>query len=275
MHTTQSAIQSRREIASRRGRRFLLGVAFLLGFCITPAVSLAKDVDLTFTTPTNDVARDVTVKIGATSLTVTIPPGTGAGAKRDLIFDKIDTNAVPNFDVVKKGATGLTIQNLTAGTVVEFVPGKTGEAPDKITAQLPRSGTIDLVSTAYDPLDAFGNPSSFTGGVVTDLGELAITLLATDLAALDGATIAAALFSAMEPQEGLFGFDVVNLGTSLAFGFDPAFTTTIGGVIFGTTALNEGLSGTLLAEVPEPSALGLLAAGAVLLAAARRRVRVG
>ena len=275
MHTTQSAIQSRREVPPHRGRRSLLGAILLIGFCVAPSATLAKDVDLTFTTPTNDPsASTVTVKIGATTLSIQINAGTSAGQKRDLIFDKIDANAVPNFDVVKKGATGLTIQNLTAGTVVQFDPGKTGEAADKITAQLPHSGTIDLVSTTYDPLDVFGNPSAFTGGVVTDAGELAITLLATDLAALDGAAIAAALFGALEPQESLFGFDVVNFGTSLAFSFDPAFTTTIGGVIFGTTALNEGVSGTLLAEVPEPAALPLLAAGAALLAAMRRR-RVG
>lgn len=274
MRRTQGVTHSCDDRSPDRGRRSLLGFVLLIGLCVVPAASPAKDVDLNFTTPTNTAAATVKVKIGTTTLEIAIPAGTTAEGKRDLIFAKIDTNTVPNFDVMKRGTTGLTIQNLTAGTVVEFEPGQTAEKADKLTAQLPRSGRIDFTTTVFDPLDAFGAISTFTGGVVTDAGELAITLLATDLAALDGATIVAALFNSLSPQEAVFGFDVVNLGTSLAFGFDPAFTTMIGGVIFGTTALNEGLLGSLLAEVPEPSALGLLAAGAVLLAVARRRARV-
>lgn len=261
--------------AGLTGCRLALACGLTVAALLTGAEpAVAADVNLEFTTPTNPALTTVTVDIGTTKINVPIPPGTSAPQKRNLIRDAINANAVPKFTVEDDGPTGLTIKFLTRGTKVVFSPGATGEEREEIVAGQILTGDIDWGTGFYNSVDANGDPSQFTAGVITDLGEAEVTLTADDLAALDGTTIAAALFAELLLEVAGLGVSLVNLGSTLAFTFDQALTEG-GGVIFGTTALSEGLSGSVVVDAPEPASLALAGLGmaAVGLGARRRKAK--
>lgn len=263
--------------AGRMGLRLMLTGGLMAGLALVAVPAKAADVDLEFTTPTNTDASTVTVDIGARRISVLIPPGTTAPQKRNLIRDAIRANQVPRFTVEDNGPTGLTIKFLTRGTRVVFSPGATGEEKEDIVAGQILTGSIDWGTGQYNPTGASGEPSRFTAGVITDLGEAEVTLTAEDLEALDGATIAAALFDELLPEVAGLGVSLANLGGTLAFAFDRSLTVG-GGVIFGTTALSEGLSGSVVVDAPEPASLalmglGLAAAGLAARGRGRRTTR--
>lgn len=264
--------------AGRTGLRLMLTGGLMAGglmasLAFAPLPVKAADVDLEFTTPTNENASTVTVEIGARRIPVLIPPGTTAPQKRNLIRDAIRASTVPRFTVEDNGPTGLTIKFLTRGTRVVFSPGATGEEKEDVVAGQILTGSIDWGTGQYNPTGAAGDPSRFTAGVITDLGEAEVTLTAEDLEALDGATIAAALFEELLPETAGLGVSLANLGGVLSFSFDRALTEG-GGVIFGTTALSEGLSGSVVVDAPEPASLALMGVGlGVAGLAARGRTR--
>jgi hypothetical protein len=244
----------------------LLGI-MTLSFCIKTQSALGGTVDLTFTTPMNTTATsNVSIIIGGAFFTpVPIPTGTDAPGKRDLILASmqkdIKSGKVPAFTIDTSGTTGITISNLTKGTKVTFGPGATGEAKDTQTASItPLGGSIVFGNTAFAARDTSGNPSTFTAGVITDLGELSFTIPATSLPSLDGAAIASALFADLAPDQASHGFGITDNGDELDFTFIPALTTTIGGIAFGTTAPTEGLTGSLIA-VPEAGAWMMMLLG--------------
>ncbi len=222
----------------------------------------ANNANLNFTTPTNKAKTTVTVKIETTSIPVDIPPGTSAPDKRDLIRVAINSNKVPSFIARDNGDTGISIKYLTAGTPVEFDPGSTGEAKDQVVAYGTTNAWFGFGTADYASTDAAGNPSTFTGGIVTDFGELSFTVSATDLPALDGTTITQALFADLEPLASSFGASILNKGSELQFTFNSLDTEPEGGVVFGTTALTDGaFGGLVIASTPEPSSLLLLGSG--------------
>jgi hypothetical protein len=131
-------------------------------------------------------------------------------------------------------------------------------------------GAIGFQNTAFASVDGAGNPSTFTGGILTDSGEFFVTVDADQLANLQGATIVHALFDLLNPSIAGFGAQIVGYSGGddvLNFTFDPA-KTQLAGVIFGTTAETDGVFGTIEAgEVSQPTSLWLLLGGIPILLA--------
>ena len=71
-----------------------------------------------------------------------------------------------------------------------------------------------------------------------------LSIPATSLTALDGTTITQALFAALSHSAADFGVTIMNGGNFLDVAFDPA-KTTLGGVVFGTSASTEGVFGSV------------------------------
>ena len=105
---------------------------------------------------------------------------------------------------------------------------------------LPQTPGSALERPSTPPPMPPGSPSQFTGGIVTDLGELSFTVSADQLHSLDGTTITQALFAELAPLAPSLGASILNEGDELMFTFNPLDTQGGGGVIVGTTALTPG-----------------------------------
>jgi hypothetical protein len=263
-----------------KARRFFKGLSSIRSAVFMAAILiasplLANDVNLTFTTPTNkDQVHPaiVHVKIGDTDIPVQIPAGTTAPQKRDLIRYAINSNKIPSFIARDNGDTGISIKYLTAGTAVTFTPGDTGESQDKEVADATTDAWFGFGTAEYASTDASGNPSQFTGGIVTDLGELSFTVSADQLHSLDGTTITQALFADLAPLAPSLGASILNEGDELMFTFNPLDTQGGGGVIVGTTALTPGaFEGLVVAPAPEPAYLFILGSGVLGLSGFLRK----
>lgn len=264
-------------------------VPALLLFAALAIPARAGDVTLTVTTPTNNVNRTATVNFNSpnkggryASVPVTIKPGMSATEKRDAIVAAITANKVPKFTVAGKGTDQLTISSLQKDSTVSFDAGLTGETMDTLTASLTPGGTIDWGTGVFATLDAFGAPALFTGGLITDNGTSSFSITSAFLgvtpgsaATVSGAQIDQALFGLLNPAASAFGATLTVNTTSFDLAFDPSVTHGESGILFGTTALSSGLSGTLIVPIPEvstPASFGLLLAlgwGGVLIAAKR------
>lgn len=204
------------------------------------------DQKMTFSKPINEADTTVTVEVSpGPDVPVTIPPRTSAEGKRNLIRDAlIDAG----YDVVDNGAGGaeLTIRHLTDGTTVKFRPGATGEKADKIVASVAVQATIEFVGF-FDPIEReFLQPAVFTAGIVTDIGELSVRVSAEDLNfQTDGPIICQALFQRLAPHAPQYGAQVLFAGDRLEVYFDPAYTVTQGGIVFGTDSAGEGCTGAV------------------------------
>lgn len=226
---------------------------------------------------------------------ISIPWGGGTAAEKATVIASGITGFVA-FDqnwpylgmTVTPGAASITLGGLPPKIPVSFLPGASGEVPDTKVTRGDPFGAIGFRNDAFASIDGIGETVIFTGGIITDLGELSFTLLATDLPALDGATIVGTLFDLLDPLIDGFGADIIDYtdgDDSLLFFFDPT-RTELAGVVFGTSAETAGVFGCLQAgevgavaplgpascdpgfTVPEPSTLililsGMLAAGAV------------
>jgi len=225
------------------------GIAVALGIA---AVSWAGDAKLGFSAPNNRTTKPVTVEIrypdgSVYPITVNIDPNDTAFGKRDKLATAIDDHRRPNWRVVKDhNEPVLTIKDLPRGAVVEFKVNETGEPNDAITVASVFSSTIKFEGT-FDPWDADHRPATFTAGIVTDVGELTVNVSAAELEfQTDGPIICQALFQRLAPQAPLHGATLLYVGDRLEIYFDPAYTVGHGGVIFGTTSLSPGCSGSVL-----------------------------
>jgi hypothetical protein len=224
----------------------------ILATFVQPALA-GQDATLTFTDPTNKAPTDVHVHIDVqnpdgswgTVMTgpITIPPGITAQQKRDLIKAALQgTYGAAN--VTNAGDTGVNVHlNVDAAIKPHFLPGATGEDPDKVVGAAARSATAHLAGF-FQPFDYVGRPAIFTAGIVTDVGELSAQVSAQELNfQTDGPIICQALFQRLAPRAPQYGAQINYAGDRLEVYFDPAYTVTQGGVILGTTSPSPGASG--------------------------------
>lgn len=220
--------------------------------------ALAGDATVTCTTPLNTVAGAAVVKITASvngqdqtwTFGAIIDPGMTAKQKADRIADTIAANAVPKF-TVEKHATDpkFTIKDLPAGATVTFHSHTTGEIRDEMTIAAAQVGNIQHTGF-FDPFGYDGQPAIFTAGIVTDVGELDVQISAAELNfQTEGPIICQALFQRLAPHAPQYGAQINYAGDRLEIHFDPAYTVTPGGIIFGTNSPGEGSSGMI--QVPE------------------------
>ncbi len=223
-------------------------VPVLLGLLAAANVS-AGDATLGFTAPSNTTKKNVKVTITypndqTYTISVEIAAGDTAIQKRDKIAAAIDAHAIPNWRVEKHATEAvLTIKDLPTGAVVKFDPGETGEIADTI-----RVGKLAVAAASFegsfDPLDSAGHPAVFVAGLMTELGELRVRVSAAELDfQTEGPRICQALFQRLAPRAPQFGALVNFAGDRLEIYFDPAYTVTQGGLVFGTNSRSAGASG--------------------------------
>ncbi|MBU0638012.1 MAG: hypothetical protein KKB50_04045 [Planctomycetes bacterium] len=204
-----------------------------------------EGVTLTFSKPTNEKARDVTVTVApGDEVKVSIPPNTKATEKRDLIAAALDEKG---YDVCK-GPKGnqLKILYLAEGTEVKFSPNQTGEAEDKIVAPALVQGSVGF-QNEFDPVAYDGDLAVFRAGFVTGAGKVVAQVSAEDLNfQTDGPHIAQLLWEQLVWQAPNYGVDVLYAGDRLDFFFDPEMTGGRMGIVFGTTSPTPGCSGAVV-----------------------------
>jgi len=146
---------------------------------------------------------------------------------------------------VEKHATEavLTIKDLPAGAIVKFDPGETGEVTDEIKVTKLAVAAASFEGS-FDPLDTAGHPAVFIAGLMTELGELRVRVSAAELDfQTEGPLICQALFQRLAPRAPQFGALVNYAGDRLEIYFDPVYTVTQGGILFGTSSRSAGASG--------------------------------
>jgi hypothetical protein len=223
--------------------RLLAGAIVAL---MSVAWSQAGDVTLRFSPSTNTRRERLTVLVGHTHVGVTVEPNSSATQKRDAVSAALGRR----FSVSDDGPLGssLTIHGVAAGDAVAVRTGQTGEVEDRIVSLLPDAASVTF-GTTFDPFDRSGQPAMFTAGIVTDVGELSVNVSATELSfQTDGPIICQALFQRLAPRAPQYGAQINYSGDRLEIYFDPAFTVTQGGVIFGTSSPSSGLESVLTPE---------------------------
>jgi hypothetical protein len=99
----------------------------------------------------------------------------------------------------------------------------------------------------FNPYFQPQQPAIFSAGIVTDVGELTTTVSAQELNfQTDGPIICQALFQRLAPRAPQYGAQINYAGDRLEVYFDPAYTVTQGGIIFGTSSPSQGYSGTIV-----------------------------
>lgn len=205
----------------------------------------AKDLYMKFTAPSNQETTHVYVGLEPYGSDLArIEPGVGVTGKRNAIREAIQ-RINPGLVVEDIGTNALVVRDLHDNTEVDFYMGQTGEAKDFIETKSPWGGTTDFLGS-FSPFDWNGREAIFTAGIVTDVGELTATISASELNfQTEGPIICQALYQRLAPRAQQFGAQINYAGDRLEVYFDPAYTVTTGGVIFGTTSRSEGCSGTL------------------------------
>ena len=205
------------------------------------------DKKMKFSKPTNRQDTTVVVEIDpGDDVRVTIPPNTSAEEKRNLIRDAL---IAAGYDVTDNGAGGneLTIRHLANGTRARFKPGSTGERRDDVLSSVAIGGVISFEGH-FAPFDQeFPDlPAVFTAGIITDVGELSTQISAQELNfQTDGPIICQALFQRLAPRAPQYGAQINYAGDRLEIYFDPAYTVTQGGIIFGNSSQGPGCYGDL------------------------------
>jgi hypothetical protein len=231
--------------------RMLQTLAALTGILGAQVAFATINKTMKFSKPTNRQNTNVVVEVDpGPDVTVPIPPNTSAEQKRNLIRDAL---IAAGYDVVDNGAGGneLTIKHLANGTKVKFQPGSTGERRDDVLSTAAIGGTVAFEGHFSGFDQEFPTlPAVFTAGIVTDLGELSAQISAQELNfQTDGPIICQALFQRLAPRAPQYGAQINYAGDRLEVYFDPAYTVTQGGIIFGTGSQDPGCSGDLQSGV--------------------------
>lgn len=181
-------------------------------------------------------------------------PGAWAQQKRDAIYDAL---VAKGYTAEKVGTDGIKLKDLADYTTkVYFRTGDTGEGLDEAMEEQTPSATIvfdNLNGPIFQPFDVSGQPAVFSAGIVTDAGVLSAQVSAVDLNfQTQGPIICQALFQRLAPRAPQYGAQINFAGDRLEIYFDPAFTVTQGGILFGTTSPTEGCMGGIepVAQLP-------------------------
>ena len=228
-----------------------------VSICVAAALAgpaRAGSASLTFSPPTNDVPKTITVQItlpggNPQSVIAMINPGTPVQVKRSMVVQALTQagfQAVPDVNPAK-----CVINNLAEGAQVALLDQGTGEIQDTVSTTATNTGTISFTGF-FDPNNYLHQPAIFTAGIVTDLGELRDQVSASELNfQTDGPIICQALFQRLAPRAPQYGAQINYAGDRLEVYFDPAYTVTQGGVIFGTNSTTPGDSGAVV--IPQPA----------------------
>jgi hypothetical protein len=232
---------------------------------LTPALADAASVRLTVGKA--NAPGLVAVQIeppGKPPLTVQAPatPLMTPAQKRDSIHNALQAAGIPSAPL---GPDSLDLPGLSDGTKLSFAIGSTAEAPDALavigtTLALPMQSIIyspphdpNVPPPPFAPIDPTGQPAIFTAGIITDVGDLTVQVSAAELTfQTDGPIICQALFQKLAPQAPAYGAGINYAGERLDVFFDPSYTITQGGIIFGTTSQTPGCSGTVILPKPPP-----------------------
>ncbi|GIK15535.1 MAG: hypothetical protein BroJett003_04990 [Planctomycetota bacterium] len=160
------------------------------------------------------------------------------------------------FDIDTGTAGELKLKNLNpAIRYIDFSTGDTAELGDSLRTQF--VSTVEqparvVFESFFEPFDVNLQPAIFRAGIVTDVGELSVQVSAAELNfQTEGPIICQALFQRLAPRAPQYGAQINYAGDRLEVYFDPAYTVTQGGVLFGTTSPSPGCSGGLpLMESP-------------------------
>ncbi len=246
--------------------RTLRGAVAIVGlFGVGAPLVGAADLFMRFFDSTNAATATVEVIVqtrnpdgswGSVSVFADIPPNTPADVKRDLIKAALQQTYGATA-VTNAGPAGLKLRlETTDAARLRFDPGTTGEASDRVVCA--RAPTAEQTFTgSFDPFDSNHQPAIFTAGIVTDVGELTEVVSAQELNfQTDGPIICQALFQRLAPRAPQYGAQINYAGDRLEVYFDPAYTVTQGGIIFGTSSCSPGCSGTLeIPPTPPPPSL--------------------
>lgn len=232
-------------------RFFLIGISTL-----TLLVSAAQSavVTLRVSPPTSNFPQAVTVRLDYQDGSSRIVP---------VGIDPV-AHASPAAKAVAIAtalqSAGVSAQALAVGEVqidggpnlkeVSFETGGTGEMRDLIKSPDAISSTVSFEGF-FNPFAAMGQPAIFTAGIVTDVGELTVQVSSQELNfQTDGPIICQALFQRLAPRAPQYGAQINYAGDRLEVYFDPAYTISQGGIIFGTTSSSPGCKGAV--EMPPP-----------------------
>ncbi len=182
---------------------------------------------------------------GGDVFSLPVPASMSAEQKRDQLLATL-AQQQPQYYPAVAGPDTFSLNGFQPGTSVRFSPGNTAEVQDKLTTSGVRDAEVAFANT-FDPLDGHGQPALFTAGIVTDVGELTAQISAQELNfQTDGPIICQALFQRLAPRAPAYGSQINYAGDRLEIYFDPAYTVTNGGVIFGTNSATDGCSGRIV-----------------------------
>jgi hypothetical protein len=233
-----------------------------LALTLAPATAaFAGDADVRVHAPARGGEVELRISLGSGGETVrpvpiTWRPGMTAEDKMFQIVNFLrDQNPPWNVDPLSYSADEayVVFHDFHPGTTITIGPGTTGEAEDSATAAAVTSSAVEF-DGPFDPFAQPGQPAIFTAGLVSDVGRLSVQISAQELGfQTHGPIICQALFQRLAPHAAQYGAQIVYAGDRLEITFDPAYTLTRGGVIFGTTSPSTGCRGSIVMPNAPPT----------------------
>lgn len=222
-----------------------------LAFAVAASAHAAATANVEVTKPLGAGTVVLTFTSNGVTQTVTVPVTASDSAKTKC--EKIQAKLTAQGFEMEGECPNFKIKNLTNGTTVTFDPGKTGENKDQVT-MAKTDGTAPPASAAIGFLGTFNGiggdrrPATFTAGVVTGAGSVAVTYTPGGALVIPGHQIAAQLhemLTAAVEEAGLEVFLFHDGDGTILIEYGPGDGKEERGVIFGTTATNRGVVGTV------------------------------
>lgn len=216
--------------------------------------ALAGDVSITVSPTTNPGPALMTIAVADDVFNMMFASATPSLIKRGMIADQLSDHGygVSLFGPGSLPFDGLVIHTPPDESTVSINTGGTGSILESITAAGVGNATVSFTGHLL-PFDAIGEPAIFTAGIITDVGQLTVQIPASELMfQTDGPIICQALFQRLAPRAPQYGAQINYAGDRLEIYFDPAYTFSSGGIIFGTTSLSQGCTGGIIVPSNPP-----------------------